>query len=125
MSSITSRSDSFCQKFGLKVPILLAPMAGASAPALSIAVMQAGGLGACGALPLSPSEIVSWANAVRDGCAGPFQINLWIPDPLPIRDHSAEALMRDFLADWGPVVDKTAGDSVPHNSHGSGRQEAG
>ena len=44
MSAIRARVDSFCRRFGLELPILLAPMAGASAPALSIAVMHAGGL---------------------------------------------------------------------------------
>ena len=65
--SIRDRTDEFCNRFGLRVPILLAPMAGASAPALSIAVANAGGLGACGALLMSPAEIVEWANEVRTG----------------------------------------------------------
>ena len=33
------------QRFGLRLPILLAPMAGACPPSLSIAVMRAGGFG--------------------------------------------------------------------------------
>ena len=65
MSAIDVRVDSFCRRFGLELPILLAPMAGASAPALSIAVMQAGGLGACGALLMQPDEIAAWADEVR------------------------------------------------------------
>jgi nitronate monooxygenase len=112
MSSVFARTEQFCGRFGLKLPILLAPMAGASAPALSIAVMRAGGLGACGALPMQPAEIAAWAAEVRLGSDGPFQFNLWIPDPAPPRDAAKEREMRDFLAAWGPVVAETAGDAA-------------
>jgi nitronate monooxygenase len=111
--SIRDRTAEFCKRFGLRVPILLAPMAGASAPALSIAVANAGGLGACGALLMSPAEIVQWADAVRTGTSGPFQINLWIPDPVPARDRVQEERVRKFLADWGPSVAADAGDATP------------
>src|SRR5579884_3820015 len=40
------RAKSFCAKYRLKVPILLAPMAGACPASLSIAVANAGGMGA-------------------------------------------------------------------------------
>jgi NAD(P)H-dependent flavin oxidoreductase YrpB (nitropropane dioxygenase family) len=39
----------FANSYNFQVPILLAPMAAASAPSLSIAVANAGGLGSCGA----------------------------------------------------------------------------
>ena len=50
MKAALRAAQQFCERFGLRVPILLAPLAGASATALSIAVAQAGGLGACGAV---------------------------------------------------------------------------
>src|SRR3954465_13825011 len=98
-----ARALEFCDPFGLRLPILLAPMAGACPPSLSIAVAQAGGLGACGALLIPPDEIADWADEFRAGSSGGFQINLWIPDPSPKRDAEAEARQRDFLASWGPV----------------------
>ena len=113
MSAIRARVDSFCRRFGLELPILLAPMAGASAPALSIAVMHAGGLGACGALLMQPDEIAAWADEVRAKGNGPYQLNLWIPDPLPSRDASHERLLRAFLSDWGPPPAEDAGDARP------------
>lgn len=76
MSINLARVDAFCRRFGLRIPILLGPMAGASAPSLSKAVMEAGGLGACGALLMQPEEIRAWAEDVRAAAEGPFQINL-------------------------------------------------
>jgi len=113
MKSTLQRAGAFCRRFGLRVPILLAPMAGASAPSLSIAVANAGGLGACGALLMKPEEIVAWAEDVRRETSGPFQINLWVPDPPPKRDAAHEAHVRAFLAAWGPPVAAEAGDAVP------------
>src|SRR5690348_3326198 len=102
--SVTDRAVSFCERFGLRIPILLAPMAGACPPSLSIAVAQAGGMGACGALMMQPSEILEWAATVKAATDGPFQLNLWIPDPPPIRDRHHEERVRTFLAKWGPEV---------------------
>lgn len=111
--SIRERTTAFCGRFGLRVPILLAPLAGASAPALSIAVANAGGLGACGALLMTPPDIVAWADEVRAASNGRFQINLWIPDPAPDRNADHEAQLRDFLSRWGPAVAPNAGDASP------------
>lgn len=107
------RSASFCEKYGLRLPVLLAPMAGACPPALSIAVASAGGLGACGALLMSPAEIRSWTETVRAGSNGAFQVNLWVPDPPPQRDPAHEARLRAFLGQWGPEVAPEAGDAAP------------
>jgi nitronate monooxygenase len=102
------RAAAFCDRFGLKMPILLAPMAGACPPSLSIAVMRAGGMGACGALLMTPEEIQSWVDEVRAETDGPFQINLWIPDPPPLRDYEHEARVREFLSRWGPPIAEDA-----------------
>ena len=107
------RALAFCGRFGIRVPILLAPMAGASAPALSVAVAEAGGMGAAGVLLMTPAEILEWARAVRAGTTGPFQLNTWIPDPPPRRDAPHERAVRAFLAKWGPEVPADAGDAGP------------
>ncbi len=44
-----TRAETFCARHGLRVPLLLAPMAGACPPELSIAVARGGGMGAMGA----------------------------------------------------------------------------
>ena len=106
------RAGTFCARYGLNVPILLAPMAGACPVSLSIAVANAGSMGAMGALITPPQGIRAWTQEFRANSRGPFQLNLWIPDPAPRRDPDAEARMRAFLASWGPAVPLEAGDAA-------------
>jgi nitronate monooxygenase len=108
-----ARAEAFASAHGIRVPILLAPMAGACPPALSAAVVNAGGLGSCGALLMSPDAIRQWVAAVRATTNGPFNLNLWIPDPAPLRDRMCEENIRAFLGKWGPPVPETAGDVSP------------
>ncbi len=108
-----ARARAFCDAFGLRIPILLAPMAGACPSSLSIAVASAGGLGACGALLMQPDAIKAWAAEARARGNGAFQLNLWIPDPPPLRDAATEARVRSFLGNWGPEVPADAGDITP------------
>ena len=112
-TSPLTRAEAFCRRFGLRVPVLLAPMAGACPPALSAAVANAGGLGACGALLMAPDAILRWAKDLRAASNGPFQCNLSIADPPPNRDATHEAAVRSFLARFGPDVPAAAGDAAP------------
>jgi nitronate monooxygenase len=112
-SSARARAKKICEVYGLKIPILLAPMAGACPVALSVAVANAGAMGAMGAL-LTPSEgIAAWSDSFRRESQGSFQLNLWVPDPPPARDAEAERKVRRFLAQWGPEVAPEAGDARP------------
>lgn len=113
MKPLLARAETFCRRLGLRVPILLAPMAGACAPSLSIAVCDAGGLGACGALLMKSGEVRAWAEELRANTKGSFQINLWIPDSPPVRDLAHEGRLREFLSQWGPAVPSGAGDATP------------
>jgi len=108
-----TRARAFCEIFGLRIPILMAPMAGACPASLAIAVANAGGLGGCGALLMQPGAIKAWSSDVRAGTNGGFQLNLWIPDPAPKRDMAAEDSVRRFLSSWGPEVPREAGDAKP------------
>ncbi len=108
-----ARAQEFCLAYNLRVPILLAPMAGACPASLSVAVANAGGMGACGALLLSPDAIGHWASEMRANSNGAFQLNLWIPGPAAQRDAAAEDAVRAFLSNWGPPVDAGAGTATP------------
>jgi len=107
------RAAAFCARYGMRLPILLAPMGGACPASLSIAVANAGGMGAMGAIVSKPAAIRAWVKEFRFASSGPFQLNTWIPDPEPQRDAVAEARVRTFLAGWGPEVAATAGDARP------------
>lgn len=100
---VVARAMDFAKSLGLRVPILLAPMAGACPASLSVAVCNAGGMGACGALLMSPGKIGSWVDDVRDGTDGTdgkFQLNTWVPDPEPMRDAEHELSLKRYLRQW-------------------------
>ena len=102
-SQALDRAAAFCRKYELKVPILLAPMAAACPASLSIAVANAGGMGALGALLTPPEGIRLWVEEFRSQSDGPFQLNLWMPDPRPTRDSGAEGRVREFFGGVGSV----------------------
>eukprot|EP00435_Cladocopium_sp_Y103_P029018 s64_g7.t1 len=103
MSQNLAKAKAFCEQFALKCPVLMAPMAGASPVALAAAVANAGGMGACGVLGMSPTEIKKWSASFRERSAGPLQLNTWIPEPAPpLRDAENEQRLRDFLGRFGP-----------------------
>jgi nitronate monooxygenase len=74
-------------------------------------------MGAMGALLSKPADIRTWVSEFRAGSGGPFQLNVWVPDPPPHRDAEAEARVRAFLAAWGPPVPAAAADVVPPDFH--------
>ncbi|GGL75909.1 nitronate monooxygenase [Deinococcus aerolatus] len=70
------------QRLNLRVPIVLAPMAGGpGTPELAAAVSQAGGLGSLGVAYLTPAQIRETGAAVRRLTPGPFALNLFAPQP--------------------------------------------
>lgn len=113
----TERVNAFCAEYELRIPILMAPMAGACPPALATAVGNAGGMGACGALLMHAADIQAWVSDVRSSTNGAFQLNTWIPDPEPVRDAEHEASVRAFLNGWGPEVSAESGDATQPDFH--------
>src|SRR5207244_9813972 len=99
-----ARAKSFCQTFGVRIPVLMAPMAGACPASLAIAVANAGGLGGCGALLMQPTAIKAWASEVRAGRNGGLQLQLWLLAPAPTRDMAAGNAGRAFRGKWWPLV---------------------
>lgn len=60
---------------------------------------------------MSPEAIASWVDEFRQQSHGPLQINLWVPDPAPVRDAAAEERQRTFLSGWGPAIPPQAADA--------------
>jgi nitronate monooxygenase len=106
------RANEFADRLGIRLPVLLAPMAGACSVSLSASVANAGGMGACGALLMKPDEIAGWCADFRTQSNGEFQINLWIREPAPKRDAELERRQREYLAQWGPEVPESAAEGV-------------
>lgn len=117
MKATLTRALAFAADINIDIPILLAPMAGACPTSLSIAVAKAGGMGACGVLLMQPDEIANWARDFRAAGVDALQLNVWTPDPAPLRDAAHEKRVRDFLAQWGPAPAETAGDATPPDFH--------
>jgi nitronate monooxygenase len=69
-----------CAQLGIEHPILQAPMAGASTPALVAAVSNCGGLGGLGAAGMSPDVLRRQVQAIKDGTDRPFNVNLFNAD---------------------------------------------
>jgi nitronate monooxygenase len=65
-----------------------------------------------GALMTPPTGIRSWVQEFRSQSSGPFQLNVWIPDPKPRRDPDAEERIRKFLEAWGPPARVSAADAA-------------
>lgn len=84
---------------GLAIPILQAPMVGASSDELAVAVSEAGGLGSLAAGALAPAEIGTAVDAIRARTAKPFGVNLLMaPTATPAPGEVDAALAR--LAPW-------------------------
>ena len=94
------RAEKFCTRFGLRVPVVSSPMAGACPPELAVAVAEAGGMGAAGVLQDPPERIADWMRRFREGSDGAVQLNLWIPDP-PDDDPSRIEAAARFLDGLG------------------------
>lgn len=107
------RSKIFCADYGLTVPVVMAPMAGACPAKLAASVSNAGGMGSCGALLLNPEQISSWTEQFRAESNGAFMLNNWIPDPEPERDKQQEESIRQFLGQFGPEIAGDVVDAAP------------
>jgi nitronate monooxygenase len=86
------------RRFGLRHPIIQAPLAGGGdTPELVAAVAEAGALGFIGAAYLTPVQILETARAIRGRTRRAFGISLFAPLPAP-----------DIPRDLGPALEQLA-----------------
>lgn len=90
----------------IEVPILQAPMAGASGSAMAIAVGNAGGLGALPCAMLTQDQLRGEIEAFRAACNGPLNLNFFCHQP-PAPDPERDARWKQALK---PYYDETGAD---------------
>ena len=105
------KTKQFCRDYGLDIPIIMAPMAGVCPSSLAAAVSNAGGMGSCGALLMTPEQISRWTEDFKAESNGAFLMNNWIPEPSPARDRQHEDALRAFLSKFGREVSEGAADA--------------
>jgi nitronate monooxygenase len=64
-------------RFGIELPIVQAPMAGATTPEMVVAVSEAGGLGSLPGALYSPARLAETLDAVRAGTRRPINVNFF------------------------------------------------
>src|SRR5271166_5263329 len=87
------------QTLGIGLPIIQAPMAGVSTPAMAAAVSNAGGLGSIGVGPVGAESARGMIATVRAATDHPFNVNVFCNRPAVV-DQSREAA---WLARLAPV----------------------
>ncbi|WP_194788475.1 NAD(P)H-dependent flavin oxidoreductase [Pseudomonas sp. UFMG81] len=88
----------------IDVPILQAPMAGASGSAMAIAVGNAGGLGALPCAMLTGEQLRAEIAAFRADCQGPLNLNFFChqpPAPDPERDNRWKQALKPYYDEVG------------------------
>ncbi|MEO8037990.1 MAG: nitronate monooxygenase [Betaproteobacteria bacterium] len=84
---------------GIELPIIQAPMAGAAAGAMVVAVSNAGGLGSIGCATLSLDLVRKELAAIRAGTNHPFNVNFFC-HATPVVDPARENAWRAALAPY-------------------------
>ena len=94
---------------GIEVPILQAPMAGATGSAMAIAVGASGGLGALPCAMLSSDQVRDEIEAFRAGCPGrPLNLNFFCHQPPPpdaIREARWKQVLKPYYSEVGADFD--------------------
>jgi nitronate monooxygenase len=82
--------------FGLELPIIQAPMAGATTPAMVVAVCEAGGLGSLPTAMYSAAQLREALNTVRAGTRRPINLNFFCHKPPPDDPARRQAWIRQL-----------------------------
>jgi nitronate monooxygenase len=85
--------------FGIDVPIIQAPMAGATSVDMVIAVSDAGGLGSLGCAMHGPEQLRTDLGIIRQRTSRPINVNFFCHAP-PVPDAERDAVWRRRLAPY-------------------------
>lgn len=90
--------------FGIDVPIIQAPMAGAVASEIVMAVAEAGGLGSLPCAMLSPEQVRTELGIIRQRTACPLNLNFFChqsPNANPALEQAWKERLRDYYLEYG------------------------
>ena len=93
---------------GIEVPIIQAPMAGATTTAMVIAANHAGGLGSVPAAALSLEQLREALSTVRQASSRPINVNFFCHQPPAadaVRDRHWKALLEPYYRELGADFD--------------------
>jgi len=92
-------TTALCDRLGVQLPIIQAPMAGSQGSALAIAVSNAGGVGSLPCALLDLDALRRELAAIRSGTAKPYNVNVFCHVP-PTGDDARERAWREALAPY-------------------------
>ena len=84
---------------GIELPIIQAPMAGAQASAMAVAVSNAGGLGSIGCATLGIEAMRKELTTIKAQTGKPYNVNFFCHAP-PMAEAAREAAWRTTLAPY-------------------------
>ena len=93
-----SITDELSVRLGIELPIVQAPMAGASGLSLAVAVAQAGGLGSLPAAMLTSEQVVGQIDEFRQATDAPLNLNFFC--------HIAPEASRAELEAWSNTLSR-------------------
>lgn len=104
--------------FGIELPVIQAPMAGAQTSALAIAVSNAGGLGSLPCAMLTPEVLRAELAALTAQTCRPYNVNFFChipPAPDPEREARWRAALGPYYAEYGidPATVPAGGGRAP------------
>ena len=83
-----------CDRLGMRLPIIQAPMASAATPRMAASACKAGALGSLGAAYSQPEAMQRDAEAVRTLTDLPFNVNLFVsPQPVPVGNAAQQGAL--------------------------------
>ena len=91
-------------RLGMSVPIIQAPMAGVSTPALAAAASNAGGLGSLGLADLPPDKARAVVDELRGRTNRSFNLNFFVNEPANLTHYDAgpmAARLAPYYAEYG------------------------
>ena len=97
-------TDRLQKLFGIEHPVLQAPMAGASTPAMAIAVANAGGMGALGCAMMSAEQLRAAAGEVAAGTNHAVNFNFFVHEEPDLAKHAPGPMheaLKPFYAEYG------------------------